>query len=727
MDEDTSEPRFGTADLSNCERELIHLPGSIQPHGVLLVLLESDLTLLQASRNVEDHFGIDAAEARGVDLGRLDGGLAAALEPVRGRALQDVRHPVRFRRGGRDGGRPYLGLVHRHPTQGLRVELEPRPEPPEPDEPEALLEESGAFLDRIGAASDVRELTGEVVRSVRTLTGYDRVMVYRFDREGHGEVIAESRRQGLDPYLGLRYPASDIPRRARRLYLQNRLRVLVDVDYDPVPVVPRHFPGTGEELDMSLCYLRSVSPIHRQYLRNMGVTGTLVTSLVVDGELWGLVSCHHYAPKNLAYELRAACELATEVASARLGVLESRARTEAEVRVRRLESRIIQSTSRQGDWRQALLEDPEILLEPLEASGAALVYDGSIDTVGQTPSLPVLRRLRRDLARVSEDRIFETDAVELDLPGVEDVGPELAGLLAVELSASEDEYLMWFRPEQIQTVRWAGDPRKPVVIGDDAEDLSPRRSFAVWTELMRDHSRPWEDRHLEMASILGESLRDVISQIRAMRLLISERETRRLRRQLQDATTPLLIASGHEDVLFLNEAFARLLPSSRPSPETLDDLPGLFAGSLRVRALLQDLRERGRPFHDELRLSVGEEEIPVAVRMDAIPSRSGPPVGYVLVLTDLREHQRREDARRDLERTVYGPLAGDRTDAGERPGSAAEFHDSVASVLLSVASAAGSTAPDPEVLEDLRVSARRARKLSRILLDFTGVADDSAD
>lgn len=730
MDRPTSQPRFGTADLSNCERELIHLAGSIQPHGVLLVLREPDLVVLQATTNVADHFGAGVEEIQGLPVARLDPGLAEALAPATRWRLGDVRRPVRFRRGGTPGGRRYLGLVHRHPSQGLRVELEPRDPPGGPDEPAAILETSGALLDRIREASAVEEVTGEMVRSLRALTGYDRVMVYRFDRAGHGEVVAESREEGLEPYLGLRYPASDIPQRARRLYLRNRLRVLVDVDYDPVPVVPRAFPETGEDLDMSLCYLRSMSPIHLQYLRNMGVTATLVTSLVVDGELWGLVACHHYAPKNLSYEHRAASQLATEVASARIGVLETRARAEAEIRVRGLERRIIRCTSREGDWRGALLEDPDALLDPLDATGAALFYDGRVDTVGRTPPGEDLRRIRRAVADAAEDRIYETDAVELDLPGIGDVGPDLAGLLAVELSASAGEYLIWFRPEQIQTVRWAGDPRKPVVTGDDPEDLSPRRSFAVWTELVRDRSRPWEDRHLELAGILGNSLRDVIGQVRAMRLLLAEREIRRLRDQLRDTSAPLLVTAGDGRVLFRNTAFSDLCAGDRGPVETLEDLPALFVESLRVRALLEDLRARGRPFQDELRL-VGEggREIPVAVRVDAIPAGSGRPLGHVVVVTDLRKHKRREDARRHLERVVEGSVGGDGEPAGDGEGArgtAGEFHERVASALLSMAPAAGSTVPDPGALEDIEVSARRARELSRILLDFTGV-DEGGD
>ena len=185
---------------------------------------------------------------------------------------------------------------------------------------------------RSSAPFSLRALCDEVTRIFRDLTGYDRVMVYRFDDDGHGEVFAEQRRPDLEAYLGNRYPASDIPQIARRLYERNRVRVLVDVDYRPVPLEPRLSPDhRPADLDMSLCFLRSMSPIHVQYLKNMGVSATLVVSLVVGGRLWGLVACHHYAPRFLHFEIRAACDLLAEAVATRIAALESFAQAQAEI------------------------------------------------------------------------------------------------------------------------------------------------------------------------------------------------------------------------------------------------------------------------------------------------------------------------------------------------------------------------------------------------------------
>ena len=270
---------------------------------------------------------------------------------------------------------------------------------------------SGTALQGILACPTLRALCDETARIFRELTGYDRVMVYRFDEDGHGEVFAERHRPDLEAFLGNRYPASDIPQIARRLYETNRIRVLADVEYVPVPLRPRLLPSTGRDLDMSLCFLRSMSPIHIQYLKNMGVGATLVASLMVGGRLWGLISCHHYAPRFLHYEMRAVSELLAETVATRIAALESFAQAQAELTVRRLEQRLIQAISRDGDWRTALFDRSEPLLHALGASGAALLFEGQVQTAGEVPSTPQLREIGEWLDSRERDPVIATSAL----------------------------------------------------------------------------------------------------------------------------------------------------------------------------------------------------------------------------------------------------------------------------------------------------------------------------
>ncbi|MDO9355538.1 MAG: GAF domain-containing protein, partial [Solirubrobacteraceae bacterium] len=330
------------------------------------------------------------------------------------------------------------------------------------------------------------------------MLGYDRVMVYKFDPDGHGKIIAEARDPRLESLLGHHYPATDIPQRARELYLRNRLRVLVDVHYVPSPLVPRRLPGADEELDMSMCQLRSMSPLHLQYLKNMGVTATLVVSLVREGKLWGLIACHHYSPKNLRFAVRAAADLLAEITSTRIAAIENYAHAQVAIQVRRLEQRLVEATSTEGDWRLALFRNPRTVLQPLEATGAALFHEGELLTAGEAPSTAELRALMQWIETQPRDGVeglFSCSSVARANPALDTLTPTASGVLAVKLSTSRPDYLMWFRKEQLLTVTWAGDPSKPMVANNPLE-LSPRSSFAAWSEIVRGTALPWSNSEL---------------------------------------------------------------------------------------------------------------------------------------------------------------------------------------------------------------------------------------
>jgi light-regulated signal transduction histidine kinase (bacteriophytochrome) len=378
-------PGFGHADLSNCEREQIQRAGSIQPHGALLLVAEPDLVVRQASANAADFLGLAGAQILGKSLGSLGGNLATVVRRHLAEDLTRIPAAVRCRVDSLD--LVLDGSLHRPAGGGLIIELEIAG--PALD-PSAFVREA---LRTISACSSLRALCDEAAKLFRELAGYDRVMVYRFDEHGHGEVCAEERAPELEAFLGNRYPASDIPQIARRLYERNRVRLLVDVEYDPVPLVPLRSPISGDELDMSLCALRSMSPIHIQYLKNMGVRATLVASLLVGGRLWGLVACHHRRPRHVRYQVRVVCELLAEAVSTRIAALESFAQSQAELAVRRLEQHMVEAIRTNGDWEGALFENPQVVLQPLRAGGVALLRDDDVLTAGEVPDTRQLREI----------------------------------------------------------------------------------------------------------------------------------------------------------------------------------------------------------------------------------------------------------------------------------------------------------------------------------------------
>ena len=630
MNRTVPETAFGAADLTNCEREPIHLAGSIQPHGALLVLRESDLTVLQASANVGDVLGVPHAELLGRPLRRLGGDLCAQIGQVARSGLLGLPVPLRCAAAVDGQERAFDGAVHRTPA-GLVVELELAEAHEAGGAAGALPHQLARAVSEVSATTTVAALCETVVQHVRALTGYDRVMVYRFDPDGHGEVVAEARAPEREPFLGLHYPASDIPHRARDLYVRNRVRVLADLDYTPSPVVPRHSPLTGADLDMSLCYLRSMSPLHLQYLRNMGVTATLVASLVREGRLWGLIACHHYTPKRVGYHLRAACELVAEVAATRIPVVEGQAKARTELLVRALERRLMRAMVESGDWRDALFGDdePSPLLAPLHATGAALLYDGQLLTTGEVPSTADVRAVAGWVAdQPGTPPVVHTASLARVSQRFAGAAEVAGGALAVELSRAEGEYLIWFRKEQRRHVQWAGDPQKPVAVGSDPSELSPRRSFAAWSQLVRQTSVPWTAVDVATAATIRLSVADMIMQVRALRVLIAERQASQTRTVVDGAGEPIMIADGAGAVIMVNRAFERLVRRPHPPFETLDDVAVLFTDPERAREVMGQLQRERQPWRGELELAgVAGTTIPVAVRADAVPTVSGDVLG----------------------------------------------------------------------------------------------------
>jgi two-component system, chemotaxis family, sensor kinase Cph1 len=717
-------PAFGHADLTNCERELIHLAGSIQPHGLLLVVREAQWRIGQASTNVDRLLGMPASDLLGQRLAELGGDLDVQVRPLAAASL-DEPVPLRCRLPVKGVDVIFDGSVHRASPGLLVIELEPvEALPGSVPAPEVdgddLTERLGAAVQRFSGASTIGTLADGVVKCFRELTGYDRVMVYKFDPDGHGKIIAEARDARLDSLLGHHYPSTDIPQRARELYIRNRVRLLVDVNYVAAPLLPRLVPEINAELDMSMCQLRSMSPLHLQYLRNMGVTATLVVSLVREGKLWGLVACHHYSPRNLRFAVRAAADLLAEVVATRIAAIENYAYAQVAIQVRRLEQRLIEATSTEGDWRLALFRNPRTLQQPLDATGAALFHDGEVLSTGEAPSTPQLRALLQWIESQSFDTLFSCSAVEQANPELAALTPTASGVIAVKLSATRPDYLMWFRKEQLLSVTWAGDPAKPMVANDPLE-LSPRRSFAAWSEIVRGTALPWTGGELALARAIGASLIDIIVQVNAVRLLIAEHQLAQVRATVASSNEPVIVADAQRRLLFANDAFVRLTGRKRESLPNLDVLAGLFTEPTQARRMFAALEADGQSWRGELALARGDgAEIPVAVRAEVVPARDGSVLGTILMLDDLTESRRVVKARQHLEQSLSeaGPARS--------VGAAGRESDALISAILANASLAamdiadGNAAPSvAPLLEELEVSTRRAAALYGRICSFS--------
>jgi len=552
--------RAETIDLDACAREPIHIPGLIQPYGVLLVVEPADGRIVQASATAAEVLGAPMQQLLGA---RYDEVLQlsphARPYPVQGESQHLIHAPVSFPRRSGAPAQAWVAAWHLYPEQWL-VEIEPR----DARFVDVTLREAMPLLRSIERDPTILEACQRAAQGLRALIGFDRVMVYRFDEEWNGDVIAEARNNALEAYLGLHYPASDIPAQARALYLRNRVRQIADVGYRPSPIEPTLHPRLGTPVDLSDVSLRSVSPLHLEYLANMGVTATLVASIVVNDRLWGLIACHHYSPYFTSHAMRDATDALARALGGRIGALQAVARAHAESLLLTVREKLI------TDFNEAemvtadmLAEMAPDLLDVVDADGVAIFHGDQVARYGQLPDAASLQRIR---ARVEgehqqalrEDAVGALHVEEIAgvFPELADLAPLAAGFIFVPLMPQSRSALLWTRREQVQTVNWAGNPELSKLQDIPNSRLSPRKSFDLWRQTVRGRARPWSPLHLESA----RNLRVLIELMERKRFqqdfALLEGSLSRLREGVAIIARDADRRSGR--VMFANEAFARL-------------------------------------------------------------------------------------------------------------------------------------------------------------------------
>ena len=492
-----SDVKFGEADLTTCDREPIHIPGSIQPHGLLLVIDRQTLVVEQLAGDSERILGITPSAILGRAVSVVfEAGTAAFLDDQLKVEAAFVAPIVRLGLRPRTGLTPLDLTLHALERTAI-LELEPATRPPTgAGDP---IERLKSLLTAVQHTGSLEACCAAAAVAMRRVTGFDRAMVYRFLPNGSGVVVAEDATAGLESFLGLHYPASDIPKQARELYRRNWLRAIPNIDYVAAPLMPATNPRTRQPIDMSHCDLRSVSPIHLEYLRNMGVCASLSASIVCQDRLWGMLVLHHYSPRHVPADLRVACETFAQILS-----MHVEGKTQAEnATLRREAQRILE------DLVIRLTEATDIggalatgdLLRYLGATGAVVHLEGRLHRVGETPPPDDIMALIEWLNGIKRP-LFETEHLAAAFSPAASFAPIASGLLAVGLSREPRDYVLWFRPEIGRTVRWAGDPTKPVKTDRHGARLTPRGSFAEWLEVTRMQSAPWSQVDLDAAQAL---------------------------------------------------------------------------------------------------------------------------------------------------------------------------------------------------------------------------------
>lgn len=496
-----TEPRV---DEQACAREPIHLSGAVQPHGYLVSCSLPDWVVRHASVNTVALFELPAAELIGRDLREFITG--EVIDPVSVLVgLLEPGAPPQHAGAANIGFAAQMCDVGVHVADGLvHIELEPRGSGPRGMMPTVLAQ---AMVAHANSAADMADFFQHCAEQVRQLSGYDRVMVYRFRHDDAGEVVAESRDAAVEPYLGLRFPASDIPAQARALYIRNRIRVIPDASYQPVPIVPGQ-TASGAPLDLSQHALRSVSPVHLEYLRNMGVQASMSISILVGDRLWGLIACHHREPRRVPLAVRAALDMFGMFISMRVGSDVLQRATAVEESTRGVRAALSKRIGSAPDIAQVLQDAIGTLSHAIPCDGVAVRRAGNWHAHGETPDEAGLARALQWAQGQVQGRIPATDRAQ---DWLDDDAGGSAGLLAVPFGR-RDDWILFFRREQVEQVNWAGDPHKLMVPTDDGVRIAPRRSFAVWQETVRGHAVPWDEGDRRAAEQLRRLLQEYLWQ-----------------------------------------------------------------------------------------------------------------------------------------------------------------------------------------------------------------------
>ena len=497
--------------INNLERLAIHTSAQIQPHGVVLVLQEPELKIIQVTTNTHRVFGIAPQEMLDRTLEELLDSIQ--LERIETSLLQDnldFINPTKMwvRKQGDDYA-IFDGVFHRNCDGVLILELEP-----------ATTQENIPFLsfyhlarasiDRLQETSSLRDFGQIIVKEVRKVTGFDRVMLYKFDEDGHGAVIAEEKLEQLESYLDLHYPESDIPKPARKLFSSNWIRLIPDAYAEPVELFPLKHPQSDRPLDLTLSILRSPSPCHLEYLHNMGVGASLTISLIENGKLWGLIACHHQTPKYVSYELRKACEFLGKVIFSEISNREETEDYDYRMKLAYLRSQLVEDMTKSEKLVRGLIDNESNLLDLAAASGGAICLNGIWTLVGETPTEEDLSLLVQWLHKNIDEEVFATDSLAQIYTDADKYKNVASGLIAMRISRRN--YLLWFRPEVTQTVNWGGNPNNAyeTTHAEGHLRLSPRKSFELWKETVRLTSLPWKQVEINEVKELRKAIVNIV-------------------------------------------------------------------------------------------------------------------------------------------------------------------------------------------------------------------------
>ena len=485
-------------ELNNCDKEPIHLIGHIQDFGCLIAVDKNTLKLTYFSENSISVLNISSDEIQNFLLSDIIS--SKKIKNIK-KSIKESK-PVSITERIRD--KDFTVVIHLSQNNWV-LEFEKETKTINPLKYQEDLSKAMTELNSVQTEQAMCDKASELIRE---FYGYDRVMIYKFDADWNGKIVSEIKNKDLESWLGLNYPASDIPQQARKLFLRQGVRIIENVESSPVPV---HAVNSQEQtLDLSRSELRSVSPIHIEYLNNMKVGATLTAAIIFQGELWGLVACHHYSPKYISYFQRLSCKFLTQVFSSQLGLRTANTLLKKVSLSNSIRSTLIEQMSQNWDIHEGLSRGKHTILNITEAQGAAICVNNKITLVGETPSEKDIKKII-DILIKNNSHLYISNHFSGEFSQFEKIKEKASGVLAIFISKNRKDVLLWFKPEVLQSVDWAGNPNK-TLIDEETSRLSPRKSFDKWSEEQTGHSKPWLDYEISAIKALKENISEIIIQ-----------------------------------------------------------------------------------------------------------------------------------------------------------------------------------------------------------------------
>jgi light-regulated signal transduction histidine kinase (bacteriophytochrome) len=619
-----------TVSTTACEDEPIRIPGSIQRHGFLLLLDEHAKLVVGASENVEEMLGVPWKLLLGTPVETILE--REVLASLRAPGL-DEEQPGTVTYLGSFPVRHELYSVVTHRTGSRKaLEFECIDHLVRPELMNVVITN---FVGQLSKLKTEESLCRAITKQVLDLTGVNRVLLYSFNETGHGTVLAEESDGTLPSYLGLRFPDGDIPKQARDLYLLNTVRIIPNSAYVPSPL---HVLSSeaGTPVDLSMALLRSVSPIHLEYMRNMGTAASMSISIVCEGRLWGLISCHHATPRTVPYLVRSACDLLTKLVGTLLTGLRTTDRLVKMVHFHAVQRRILTQMAAENDYVAAMQAQMTSMAEVTDAAGVALIVDGVCELAGDTPAMDDVLRLADWMNQEPDMELYHSRELGLAVGWADAIREVASGMLAIRISNVKQSYVIWFRPELVRAVSWAGEPTKAL---QEERALEPRASFTAWKMLVRGQSEPWSDMEIESA----REFRAAVMTINLKRAEEAAELSESRFKQLTHALPNLVWTSNDDGSLnYVNERWrdqglgdeGRWFDGGRVSEEDRGRCMEAWD------AAVQD----GTAFEAEVRLHCGPDRMERWNLVRAAPflRANGTRAGWVGTCTDLTDRHERE-------------------------------------------------------------------------------------